>query len=366
MMLNRSRNALRSALGSRGVMCGLTVFLVLQSGCEEMGLKSPSGAVPGTTETPVNVAPEVPSVPPVVTPAPLPTAEMQSPEQFVAELVTRTGLNVSDADLIKLAEIGPANAAVTELNLKASPVTQLGLSQLAKLPALRKVSLAACPLVGNAWSGISSATQLEELDAEGSGLDDSAMPALASLVNLKTLNLGHTPVSDNGLQHLAGMTKLESFNCNYGQITGSGFEVFTRKFANAPLRHINVGNTTFGSHGFDHLGEFKSLETFIAGFAGITDDKLTVLKGFKDLKVLVLGGNAVSDQGLKFLPSLDHLETLDIGDTTQVSDYTLERIKKQKALRVVRVDNTSCTLAGVQALNNLLPECTIRFQGAEF
>lgn len=167
MMLNRSCNALRSGLGSRGVMCGLTVFLVLQSGCEEMGLKSPSGAVPGTTETPVNVAPEVPSVPPVVTPAPLPTAEMQSPEQFVAELVTRTGLNVSDADLIKLAEIGPANAAVTELNLNASPVTQLGLSQLAKLPALRKVSLAACPLVGNAWSGISSATQLEELDAEG-------------------------------------------------------------------------------------------------------------------------------------------------------------------------------------------------------
>ena len=352
----------RFLLCYRPLIFGLAVVLMMQSGCEEIGLKGPSDGV----SPPSTVLPEVVSAPPIVTPAPLPGAAVQTPEQFVADLVARSGVSITDADLVKLAELGPANMEVTELNLKASPITQAGLSQLAKLPALRKVSLAACPLVGDAWSGISSATQLEELDAEGSGLDDSAMSALAPLINLKVLNLGRTPVSDNGLQHLAGMTRLESFSCNYGQITGTGFEVFTKKFANAPLRHINVGNTLFGSHGFDHLGEFKSLQSFIGGFAGITDDKLTVFKGLKDLNVLVLGGNAVSDQGLKFLPSLDHLETLDIGDTTQVSDYTLERIKKQKTLKLVRIDNTSCTPAGVQALKKFLPDCTIRFQGAAF
>lgn len=342
------------------------LLALMLSGCEEIGLTPKPEPPPQVSETSAEPQPPMPSAEMApMTPPPV-TPPVQTPEQFVAELMQKPSEQITEADLIRLAESTPANQQVKALSLKGAAVTRNGLAQIGRLPELRKLILAGTPVLPADWSALSTAVQLEELDAEATGLDDTTIAALSFLVNLKSLNISRTSVTDAGFQALVGMRKLESIVCSGLRISGAGFEAFTSKYANSPLKHINVSNTNFGSNGFEHIDGMKSLESFAAGTSDSSDQKIQGLKNFRKLKELLLQGNQISDQGLKFLTSLDDLEHLDIGDANFVSDFTLEKISKQKALKRVRVENTSCTLAGVQAFKKARPDCVVLFMNTEY
>ena len=63
---------------------------------------------------------------------------------------------------------------------------------------------------------------------------------------------------------------------------------------------------------------------------------------------------------------MDELEELDVSGNALVSNFTLEKLQNHKNLKKLRVESTSCNLAGVQELQKLLSACTILFMGMEF
>lgn len=345
----------------------LTVLCL--AGCEEIGLTPKSDPTPTMEQTAAPVA-----APPTTDLSNLPSfgsggvaaKTATTPEEFVASFKTKPGHEITDADLLKLAETIPLNSDITELSLKGARITKEGLAQFGRLPGLLRLDLTGCAVLGEDWAGLSTATQLEELVLEGSAISDTSIAAIAPLVNLKKLNISRTPVTDQGFSHLTKLSRLEYINCGGNQITGAGFEAFTAKYAKAQLKEIYVTNTGFGTYGFDHLDGMNSIEVLAAGEAGVSDLALKSIRGCKNMRVLYLGKNAVSDQGLKILSGMDALEDLDVTGCNQVSNFTLEKIKKHKSLKNLRADSTACNLAGIQELKKFLPSCVIVFNGMRY
>jgi Leucine-rich repeat (LRR) protein len=357
--------------------CVALVLTVLSmTGCEEIGLTNKQSAEPAGEPTADASLPQrlgMVNSPPITAPQSLPTvgeefaaAASPTPEQSVAALKTKASFEITDADLARVASMVPANADITELDLKGAKITKEGLAQLAALPGLRSVNLTGCGLLGADWAGLSTAIQLEQLNLESAAINDESLAAIAPLVNLKSLNISRTQVTDAGFIHLTKLSRLESISCGNLIITGAGFEAFTGKHAGAPLREINVNNTGFGTYGFQHIDGMKSLQVLAAGTAGVNDQALQALRGMKDMRVLSLTNNAITDQGLKILSGMDELEELDVSGNALVSNFTMGKLKGHKHLRNLRVESTACDLAGVQELKKLLPECKILFMGMEY
>jgi hypothetical protein len=354
-------------------LLSLPALLVLFSGCQELGLnKEPEAPAPTVAETPAAQAPVEPTVdfssmPVIGADGKAVGGPALSPEQFVAQFATRDSAQLTDADLRQLADATPFNAGITELNLRGARITQDGLSQLARMPNVKKVDLTGCGVAGAGWAGLSTATQLEDLILEAAHLEDATMAALAPLTNLKRLNISRTAVTDNGFQHLTGMTRLESINCMNTQITGGGFEAFTAKYAKSPLKEIYVTNSNFAMYGFNHIQGLASLEVLAAGAAGVTENVLVALKGCRDMKVLHLGKSAISDKALvPVINGMDDLVELDISDSNLISDYTLEKLRGHKALKKLVVNSTACTEKGVMELKKSLPECSIVYNNRQY
>jgi internalin A len=119
------------------------------------------------------------------------------------------------------------------------------------------------------------------------------------------------------------------------------------------------------------------------GFSGtdVTDDDLAILRNLPRLEILTLSRTAVSDSGLKHLGGLKNLkqlhlparttdeglanlvglsklQLLDILDS-QVTDAGLEYLKGLANLRVVLLNGTQVTAAGVRDLQRALPKARI-------
>ena len=338
-------------------------------GCEEIGLTPKSDPAPAMEQTAAPVA-----APPASDLSNLPSfgsggvaaKTATTPEEFVASFKTKPGHEISDADLLKLAETIPLNSEITELSLKGARITKDGLAQFGRLPGLLRLDLTGCGVPGEDWAGLSTATQLEELILEGSAISDTSIAAITPLVNLRKLNISRTTVTDQGFNHLTKLSRLEHINCGGNQITGAGFEAFTAKYAKAPLKEIYVTNTGFGTYGFEHLDGINSIEVLAAGEAGVTDPALKSIRGCKNMRVLYLGKNPVSDQGLKILSGMDALEDLDVTGCNLVSNFTLEKIKNHKSLKNLGAASTACNLAGIQELKKYLPSCVIVFNGMKY
>ncbi len=345
-------------------ICLLSLFCL--SGCEEIGLTSKSDPAPAVEQTVAPVA-----APPAADLSSMPTfgsggstvKAPLTPAEFVASVISKPGHQITDLDLKTLADMPALKDEITELNLKGAQITKVGLAQFGHLPRLKKLDLTGCGILGSDWAALSSAIQLEELVLESSAINDSSIEAVAPLINLRRLNISGTQVTDHGFNHLTKLSQLEYINCGGNQITGAGFEAFTAKYANAPLKEIYVSNTGFGTSGFEHLKGITSIEVLAAGAAGVSDLALKEIRGCKKMRILYLGQNPVTDQGLRILSGMDALEDLDVTSCSQVSNFTLEKIKNHKSLKNLRANSSGCNLAGIQELKKYLPSCVINFNG---
>jgi hypothetical protein len=109
---------------------------------------------------------------------------------------------------------------------------------------------------------------------------------------------------------------------------------------------------------------------------GITDEKLKLLSGWKDLRLLDLSGTKITDAGLKHLQDLTRLETLYLPFTaiagdgfaslqrsgelkrldlskTQVGDQALAQLKPFTKLAILNLTDAPITDAGLEHLQGL-------------
>lgn len=83
-----------------------------------------------------------------------------------------------------------------------------------------------------------------------------------------------------------------------------------------------------------------------------TDETLSGLRHFPNLKSLTLYGTAVTDRGLAQLKDLSRLRQLDLAKTS-ITDQGAEQLKELKNLEVLRLHGTKVTDTGVKSLTRL-------------
>ena len=148
------------------------ILIVVFAGCEELGIGPKQGS-PKTESAP----PMRDSLAPPVQQAPvqMPPTVAVTPESMVADFIAMRSNLITDDIILKVVDLVPANAQITELNLRGAPVTRNGLAALARLPQLRKVDMSGSALQAAELAGIGAVTQLEELLLENAAIDNTSL-----------------------------------------------------------------------------------------------------------------------------------------------------------------------------------------------
>jgi Leucine Rich repeats (2 copies)/Leucine Rich repeat len=343
----------------------------LVCGCEQLGLERGAGSSTEVSDDAAATAdPQLPLLtePAMDLPPLVETADpgAMSPQQFATYFSGLQPNRITDTDLQQAAATPLIAESVTSLDLRGAALTAAGVEAISRFKSLRELDMTGSVLSQSDWQLLGKSVQLESLSLESAGVGDSSLGFLEQLVNLRSLNLQNCNLTDLSFVHLKNLSKLEELQLSgIQQFTGAGLEALGPKGARARLRVLGATGTRIGVFGFAYIDSITSLEVFAAGSAAVTDDNLAALKGNKNLRMLHLGGNQISDRGLRVLTSLKVLDELDISGSQLVSNATLQRIKNHKQLKALNIEGTSCNQGGVAALKGFLPECRIRFGGMD-
>lgn len=365
------------------------IVVVAMSGCDKVEsiVNDVKSDVTGTSESTAAPAEnpaqpataEIPQSPVPQTPAP------PNPAELVAEFSRIPAGQISDAALRRIVDVPEAAAQITELDLRGSSksLTSEGLLLVAGLPNLQSLNLSGRRPTAEAVAAIGEKTMLRELEMVGSPVDPTVAGALQNLSHLQTLRLDGTaggdsvafavsslplevlsligtPLTDAGLQEIGKIQTLKELNVGKTQVTGAAF----RALKKLELVYLNASETRFGVDGLINLRGMKSLEELHLFSAHIVEQaKAKVFTTMPNLRILVLGGNQISGPGMhELFKGMKNLEELHLY-RTKVNDFGLSALITCRNLKLVVVENTSCTVAGAQELKKRLPECTIRIDG---
>ena len=102
----------------------------------------------------------------------------------------------------------------------------------------------------------------------------------------------------------------------------------------------------------------KQLVALDLSRSNLTDDMLSVVKGFPHLQKLFLSQTNITDEGLKYLQNLEFLEYLNLYNTA-VTDEGLEQLKGLSRLKNLYLWQTQASNEGAQSLMASLPELEV-------
>ncbi len=126
------------------------------------------------------------------------------------------------------------------------------------------------------------------------------------------------------------------------------------------LTTLSLSGKRIGNPGLRKLGDLPALENLFLVNTNVGDAGLAELKWFPRLAVLQLYDTKVSDEGLQYLVE----ENKELGELSlvgcRITDQGLKTIAQLKQLKLLAVDRTGVTAAGVAGLHIALPDCEIR------
>jgi hypothetical protein len=156
-------------------------------------------------------------------------------------------LNVSDADLVALAGLPPAQ----NLSLGRTSVTDRGMQHLKGQTLLEWLDVGYTNIGDDGLAAVRSAERLNHLIAEHTRITDAALETISHFRDLEILDLTGTAITDNGLTHLRSLSK---------------------------LKELWIGDTAISDAGLVHLHGLRQLETLDVGGTNVT------LEGWNRLK----------------------------------------------------------------------------------
>jgi outer membrane protein assembly factor BamB len=207
---------------------------------------------------------------------------------------------------------------------------------LGKLTSLRCLRLGGTGISDTSISDLSMLVDLRSLDLEVcENISDQAMPVIAKLTQLRCLILKKTAfeklkITDKALSVLSSLEHLELLSLYGNRITDEGMADLAKL---TQLRFLDlslVGITDKGIHALAPLTHLRALYLlYNTGFSGprLTDDCMTTISSFTDLKHLSIVGAKVSDRSLDEFGKLKNLSYLEI-QYTRVNAAAVERLQE--------------------------------------
>jgi len=208
-----------------------------------------------------------------------------------------------------------------------------------------------------------SAGHVTEVDLRASWVTDSDLPALARMPDLRRLDLSLTRISDRGLRTLKTAPGIEELNLYFAEQVSDEGAVVLRNWKH--LKRLNLRGTKITDSTLEMLAGVPAIEWLDIGWAQITDTGLDQLSTLTNLRWLTMGGNKLTDTALQFLRQMPQLEYLDIGGTQRtdsglwsllLNDAGVQAIASVTELRELRLNGTNITgrqLAMLKGLGKL-------------
>jgi hypothetical protein len=123
---------------------------------------------------------------------------------------------------------------------------------------------------------------------------------------------------------------------------------------------LSLSGERIGDMGLRKLGTLPALENLFLVETSVGDAGLAELRWFPRLAVLQLYETKVTDEGLRNLAE-ENQELVELSLVgCRITDQGLEAIAQLKQLKLLALDRTGVTAAGVAGLQIALPECEIR------
>ncbi len=203
----------------------------------------------------------------------------------------------------------------------------------------------------------------ESVDLRACWITDADLPALLRQPGLKRLDLSMTRIGDQGLLQLKSLTGLEELNLRYAElITDEGMSAVKgwKQLRRIDLRATKVTDTTLG-----YLGGIATLESIDVGFSQITDNGIELLTTLPRLKQLTLGGNKLTDTGMQALRLIPTLEYLDLSGpqrtdsglwSVSLTESGVAAVATLANLRELRIGGTNVTANSLEQLRRGLPK----------
>jgi hypothetical protein len=159
-------------------------------------------------------------------------AGVKKPLDKLPELLSQLSFNEFDRlEKLDLSGITGLNygflapiAGLEELSLTNAGLNDDSLSQLPKLPELKRLVLDGNEIRGQGLMALSGQPALVELSLGCPTLIDLTAEKLAELKQVKRLSLSGSSLGDEGIKHLEGLKNLESIDLRQTKVTAAGID----------------------------------------------------------------------------------------------------------------------------------------------
>jgi Leucine-rich repeat (LRR) protein len=204
-----------------------------------------------------------------------------------------------------------------------------------------------------ALRAVSAFPRLKRLFLTRGQASDEGLRTVAQLSDLEHLGVGEaTNITDAGVQHLAGLPKLTQISFSNGQLTDASLALFGRMPA---LTGLSLQGNAFSDEGLKQLAGLRHLQYLHLGMSRgrITDAGARQLAGLTKLEGLDLQNAELSDATLAVLKDLKQLRSLSLGAASgdnSITDTSVEHLLGMTKLRNLLMNNTRLTEKGVERL----------------
>jgi hypothetical protein len=127
---------------------------------------------------------------------------------------------------LKQLSLGNAKGLIPGTRVPASSITDAGLVHLSTRSQLTFLTLSGLPVTDEGLAALRDLPDLVRLDLSGTKVKGSGLGPLKSLASLNFLALDDTLLSDQGLGFLAGAASLQHLKLNGVPLTGAGLRAF--------------------------------------------------------------------------------------------------------------------------------------------
>ena len=171
------------------------------------------------------------------------------------------------------------------LILQGTAVDDEGAPSLVTLKRLNTLNLGRTRITSQAVAALAELKGLHWLGLSETAVDDSAIPSLASMRELSTLSIEGTRISGRGLHTLLRALTVEWMTADLADLRGFKFPSDLQR--NSAMKRLTD---------LDGIGRLKLID---CARSNITDDQVRLLRGLKHVELIDLRQTTVSDQAQK-------------------------------------------------------------------
>jgi Leucine-rich repeat (LRR) protein len=200
---------------------------------------------------------------------------------------------------------------------------------------------------------------LESLDLFGEGITDTGLVSLRHLKNLKSLNFHSARVTVPGLIQFAARSPATQVRATFmvPASESGGFEVTLEYQAQSAALQGDIPEAVI-----EQISAWSTLKRLrIDALTQVTDDGVRHLAPLTHLESLALhNGHRLSNDALKHLQGLVSLKELSLFACPNITDAGLAHLKTLTALESLELGQTRVTDHGIAQLQKQLPNCAIQ------